>query len=167
MKCGISNFHFLSLSPHLPFLFVVSSTRCAADPAGSNGGVSVSPSHFRNPRHHGMTVGTVTLPTQDGGGARYVIQVMQTLASGHPADDEEYVDENDRHDDDWHGDGKYGRRTFRGNRHGEPGPAEGAAAAPPPPPARRLHLPAVAIAGAGRTTRRSRRGVAAAQMPNR
>ena len=158
MKCGISNFHFLSLSPHLPFLFVVSSTRCAADPAGSNGGVSVSPSHFRNPRHHGMTVGTVTSPRQDGGGARYVIQVMQTLASGHPADDEEYVDENDHHDDDRRGDGKYGRRTFRGNRHGEPGTAEVAAAAAPPPPARRLGLPAVAIAGAGRTTRRSRRG---------
>ena len=80
-----------------------------------------------------------------------MIQVMQTLASGHPADDEEYVDENDHHDDDRRGDGKYGR-------HGEPGTAEVAAAAAPPPPARRLRLPAVAIAGAGRTTRRSRRG---------
>ena len=62
-----------------------------------------------------------------------MIQVMQTLASGHPADDEEYVDENDHHDDDRRGDGKYGRRTFRGNRHGEPGTAEVAAAAAPPP----------------------------------
>ena len=55
-----------------------------------------------------------------------MIQVMQTLASGHPADDEEYVDENDHHDDDRRGDGKYGR-------HGEPGTAEVAAAAAPPP----------------------------------